>query len=478
MSPNSRDALLISTGQYDDVRLQALRSPGPDATELASILGDSELCGFTVSTVIDCGKMRVSIEIERFFRDRSRDDMLLLHLSCHGIKDEEGRLFFAVRDTDKDILASTAVSAEFLRDQMDHCRARTIVLFLDCCYSGAFIDGVRGDTDTHVTERFGYRGHKQVHGRAVLTATNRIEYAWEGNHSTSLEPVPSYFTGTIIRGLRTGDADLDKDGLITVDNLYDYIYEELHSIQAKQRPQKSVNTESNVVIARVKKSRYPQINSGSEPVNTYLPDIAPGERLPFYSTDFTYPSGGWAEGAGGSTFTSRCGNFEGNYRLNITGEDHPAYKFARAPLPGHAPSGALISIVSDAWTNSTSGQLGVYCHGSFANSYIFLVCTDGHGVEICREFGPDGERMKPIAGNLLAHGFKKGNSNLLQAACEQTRDRGVYLRLWVNGKLAIETYDHDHPIPDGSAGLIARIKDGGADSRLEAKFENFTVERI
>src|SRR5256886_4070141 len=49
-------------------------------------------------------------------------------------------------------------------------------------------------------------------GRVVLTATSATQLAWEGDEPTS----PSIFTRYLVRGLKTGEADSNKDGSITV----------------------------------------------------------------------------------------------------------------------------------------------------------------------------------------------------------------------------------------------------------------------
>lgn len=248
---NSREALIISTGNYQDKRLQALRSPARDAEDLARVLADPEIGGYAVTKLIDANSHTLKRKITDLFRDRQRDDSLLLHLSCHGIKDDRGELFFAASDTNKDYLNVDGISAEFVRGEMRKCRARTVVLLLDCCYSGAFIDGTRGDTEVHVVDAFSGSGH----GRAVITATNRVEYAWEGDHSSSLGPAASKFTGAVFTGLLTGDADTDKDGYISVTNLYDYVLEKLREEGAKQTPQRSENSQSHMLIARSKHGR-------------------------------------------------------------------------------------------------------------------------------------------------------------------------------------------------------------------------------
>ncbi|MFC5955265.1 caspase family protein [Streptomyces pratens] len=244
MSTGRRFALLIATGRYDNQALRQLRSPVRDAHGLAEVLEDPRIGDFEVGRVVDGRHHEVTRAIERFFLDRRRDDVLLLHLSCHGVKNDNGELHFATTDTDHRLLASTSVPAAFLHTQMRQCRARSIVLLLDCCYSGAFLPGSKGDTVVHL------RDELAGHGRAVLTATNRTEYAWEGDRLDELEPQPSRFTGAVIKGLRSGEADRDGDGVIGVHELYDYVYDELQAAQVVQRPQMWAELEHRVVIAR------------------------------------------------------------------------------------------------------------------------------------------------------------------------------------------------------------------------------------
>ncbi|MFC0600219.1 caspase, EACC1-associated type [Streptomyces palmae] len=243
-SAGRRDALLIATGTYDDHTLSTLRSPEQDCAGLADVLADPRIGAFRTEQVKDAPAHQAMRAVERFFLDRSRNDLLLLHMSCHGIKDDDGHLYFAASDTDRDLPASTAIPAAFLRDRMERCRARTIIVLLDCCYSGAFLPGAKGDGRIHLRDELG------GHGRAVLTATNRTEYAWEGQHLESAAPQPSRFTGALIEGLRTGAADLNGDGRITVTELYDYIYESLHRDGAKQHPRMWVDLEYHVTVAR------------------------------------------------------------------------------------------------------------------------------------------------------------------------------------------------------------------------------------
>ncbi|MDX2935569.1 caspase, EACC1-associated type [Streptomyces ipomoeae] len=273
MSSGGRFALLIATGEYEEPGLRRLRSPVRDVDGLGEVLRDREIGDFVVQTVVDARHHEVNRAIEAFFRDRGRQDVLLLHMSCHGVKNDNGELYFAARDTNRDLLASTAVSADFLRSQMARCRAKSIVLLLDCCYSGAFIPGVKGDTTVHVQDELA------GHGRAVLTATNRTEYAWEGDHLSELDPEPSRFTGAIIEGLRTGEADGNADGRVSVQDLYDYVCERLHAARVRQRPQMWAEWQYGVIVAYARpKAAHPAQAETTQPPQAPSPGPQTGRR--------------------------------------------------------------------------------------------------------------------------------------------------------------------------------------------------------
>src|SRR5581483_1036915 len=174
-----RAALIVATDKYLDDGLRQLRAPASDARELARILHDDSIGAFAVRTLIDRPHHQVLEELEGFFcDDRRRDDLLLLYFSCHGVKDDDGRLYFAASNTRRNRLDSTAIPADWIAKQMDHSPSNRIVLILDCCYSGAFARSMKGDPNVGLKERLGGRG------RVVLTASNAIEYSFEGDQAS------------------------------------------------------------------------------------------------------------------------------------------------------------------------------------------------------------------------------------------------------------------------------------------------------
>jgi uncharacterized caspase-like protein len=128
----------VANDSYSDMKPRRLRAPSADAEQLAKVLSDGEIGGFDVQVSMDEPEHVVRRKLSAFFEHRGLDDLLVLHLSCHGVKDDDGRLYFATIDTEVNHLEATAIPSEFVNRQMTRSRSRRIVLLLDCCDSGAF----------------------------------------------------------------------------------------------------------------------------------------------------------------------------------------------------------------------------------------------------------------------------------------------------------------------------------------------------
>jgi len=245
--PDRRHALIIATGSYEHDGLRRLRSAPADAEALGGVLGDPAIGGFAVDVLRDGSAQQVRSRIEDFFADRRPDDVLLLHLSCHGLKSESGDLYFTARDTRPQRLASTAISADFVQHCLRMSRSRSVVVLLDCCYGGAFARGVRvrAAGDVPVMDSF-----PPGRGRAVITASSAMEYAFEGDELADAAATPSVFTSALVEGLRTGEADLDGDGLVSLDELYDYVYDRVRERNPAQTPTKSIEMSGDLYLAR------------------------------------------------------------------------------------------------------------------------------------------------------------------------------------------------------------------------------------
>jgi hypothetical protein len=243
-----RYALLIGNSRYDDAGLAGLKAPDADVRAFARVLRDSEIGGFhDVQTVTDgtCGALQR--QIARFYADRRRDDLLLLYFSGHGIKDDAGQLYLAARDTERALLAGTAISSRFVSSLMDASASRSLIVMLDCCNAGAFSAGMKAAATMDAASAFEGNGI----GRVVLTATDAVQFAWEGDRIIGSETANSLFTHFVIEGLQTGVADRDDDGYISVDELYEYVYDEVRQRTHKQTPTRTLyKTAGSLLLAR------------------------------------------------------------------------------------------------------------------------------------------------------------------------------------------------------------------------------------
>jgi molecular chaperone DnaJ len=97
MSSGKREALLVCAQTFVDPAFRSLRSPSADVEQLAAVLGDESVGAFHVEKLIDRPSHEVRRRIEVFYRDRASDDLLLLYLSGHGLRDELGRLYLFAR---------------------------------------------------------------------------------------------------------------------------------------------------------------------------------------------------------------------------------------------------------------------------------------------------------------------------------------------------------------------------------------------
>jgi hypothetical protein len=185
---------------------------------------------------------------------------------------------------------------------LDECSSLRQVVILDCCFSGAF-GLAKGDTqDVRLEELFG-ESAEESRGRAVLTASRATENSFEGASPTGGASTGSVFTSVLLDGLRTGKADKNQDGFVSVKEAYEYAYAEVRKQGGKQTPQHWLygGEGADVVLTRspvgrkiepavlpdqlreVLESRYPKLRRGAvEELAAWLDDADPGRVVAAY----------------------------------------------------------------------------------------------------------------------------------------------------------------------------------------------------
>lgn len=246
---------------------------------MIEVLEDPTIGGYSVTAVVDRPEHEIRRAINIFLVNRGVDDIVVMYLSCHGLLDARGRLYFATIDTLKSSPSATALDSVWLHEQLEECRARTQVLILDCCFSGAFA-GTKSGGDIELDRRLARPGR----GRAVLTASRAGEFSYEGKPLHGV-PSQSIFTAALIDGLRTGDADSDGDGVVTVDEAYEFAAYEVARCGSKQTPQRSLyGSEGSIMLARNPRGPKIVVAELPESLRLSLESPYPGIRIAAVST--------------------------------------------------------------------------------------------------------------------------------------------------------------------------------------------------
>lgn len=235
-------ALLIGTSTYEDDSFAPLSASEHDIAALAAVLKHPDIAGFEVTTLINRPRAAVGTAIGDFYRDCRGDDLTLIYFTGHGQKDTEGRLHIVLTDSRHDNLLFTALPAAQIDQAISESMSRRKILILDCCYSGAYASGYtpRANDSMHALEQFGGRG------LTVITASDSLGYSWEASNDAR----ESVFTRHLVEGMRDGSADLNGDGDITLDELYDYVFDRVVAELPKQRPQMQDHIDGRTVVAR------------------------------------------------------------------------------------------------------------------------------------------------------------------------------------------------------------------------------------
>lgn len=242
-------ALLIGVSEYEP-GLNPLPAAIRDIDAMQQVLVNPEIGGFAETDIVvlkNPERQEIEETIEHLFAHRHRDDLLVLFFSGHGIKDDTGRLYLATRTTRKtlrgDLIRSSAVAANFVHESMSRSRSKRQVVILDCCFSGAFAEGMSAKDDGSVNIREQLGGE----GRAILASSSSTQYSFEQEGSDL-----SIYTRYLIEGITTGAADNDGDDFISIDELHDYASTKVREIQPEMKPEIYTNREGfKIRLAKV-----------------------------------------------------------------------------------------------------------------------------------------------------------------------------------------------------------------------------------
>ncbi|MDB9505663.1 caspase family protein [Microcystis aeruginosa CS-338/01] len=238
-------ALLIGVSEYSE-GLRPISSAILDVEAMRRVLEYPDMGAFdqvtdqvTVLRNPDKGSMEKAVEV--LFANRQRDDLVLLYFSGHGLKDQKARFFLSTRDTGRDqngdFRRATALAASKLQEYITDSRSQRQIIILDCCFSGALVQGMPIKGELNIQEELGGKG------RAILTSSSPIEYSFESEDNDL-----SIYTKYLVEGIETGAADKDGDQLISVNELHEYASERVKEAAPAMTPKFYLSLEGDDTI--------------------------------------------------------------------------------------------------------------------------------------------------------------------------------------------------------------------------------------
>lgn len=219
-------ALLIGVSESND-NIFLHSAAANNVAAIQRVLQDPNLGAFDqVESLINPNLETMQKAIQNVFAGCGVNDLALLYFSGHCIIDEESHLYFTSSITAKDNFQATALPASFVKQQLSLSNAERQVVILESCYSDAFTDGLP-------TKSVAVNINKELadRGRTILSSSSTVQTSFDEEKAGL-----SLYTQYLVKGIETGEADLDRAGLIYLRELHNYAKEKVQNINPQTQP--------------------------------------------------------------------------------------------------------------------------------------------------------------------------------------------------------------------------------------------------
>ncbi len=252
----------VGVSKYADPRMN-LEYAAKDARDIANLFESqkSRYRNIHIIRMLDENAKRETILAARKNLEATRiDDHVVVFVAGHGMLDENLDYYFVTHDFDKDAPSRRGLAYDQLEGLLDGIPARRKLMLMDTCHSGEVdedavrtppplpgtVDTGRGTGKVSVASdfrTFSYGGAvvstdrsqeilaqlfadlRRGSGAMVISSASGAEYALE-----SAQWKNGDFTYSVLQGLTTGMADLDRDGTIRVSELKNYVVDEVRRL--------------------------------------------------------------------------------------------------------------------------------------------------------------------------------------------------------------------------------------------------------
>lgn len=250
--------LAIGASDYNDSKFK-LRYAAKDANDIAELLSGNRDKYSEIKTlkILDKEVNKQNIlKAKEFLMQSKIDDEVIIFIAGHGILTKDFEYYYATSDIDFQNPKLRGITFEELESLFDGIPARKKILLMDTCHSGevdkedvqeikkknvevgeiVFRSVGESEYISRDSKKFGLKNISNLlqdmfvdlrrgSGAVVITSSGGLEFSWEGGGFKN-----GLFTYCLLEGLKTGSADFNKDGDITVSEIQKYVSEKVEKL--------------------------------------------------------------------------------------------------------------------------------------------------------------------------------------------------------------------------------------------------------
>jgi hypothetical protein len=218
-------AVVVGVADYN--HMPKLKYTDNDAYEYAAFLKSVEGGGLPdnqVKVLVDeeATRNNVLISLQTMFKKADANDMVIMYFSGHGL---EGCFL----PYDYDGMSNKLMHSEVLQI-FQQSKAKYKVCLGDACHSGTLTNTLAAKSPARVTlDRYYAAFEESTGGIALLMSSKGEEVSLEDSGLRR-----GVFSHYLIKGLK-GDADVDGNKIVTINELYDHVYSNVRSYTQRQQ---------------------------------------------------------------------------------------------------------------------------------------------------------------------------------------------------------------------------------------------------
>ena len=211
------------------------------------------------------------LKLKSFLSSSKVDDKVILFFAGHGLLEHNLDYYFGTYDIDFENPGNKGLAYSELENLMDGIASRKKLILIDTCHSGETdkeeIEIAKDDTIKNNVVTRAFRGIKVIKkinlensfnlveglfndlrkssGAVVISSASGMEFAYEAEQWKN-----GVFTYSVLNGMNSGNADLNKDGKISVSELKDFVINNVSNLtNNKQTPtSRKENNETDFLL--------------------------------------------------------------------------------------------------------------------------------------------------------------------------------------------------------------------------------------